>query len=109
MNAETPIMQSIRLALGSRPDTRIFRNNVGKLQDPRTGAWVPFGLCTGSSDLIGWTERNGLAVFTAIEVKTATGRVRPEQTNFINAVRAAGGLAGIARSVEDAKRIIDAL
>jgi len=47
-----------------------------------------------------------LAVFTSIEVKSPTGRVRPEQQQWLNAVQAAGGVAGIARSVEDAQRIL---
>jgi hypothetical protein len=36
------------------PDTRIFRNQVGSLPDPRTGRLVTFGLARGSADLIGW-------------------------------------------------------
>lgn len=117
MNSETPILQRIRLAVSARPEARIFRNNTGKLQDPRTGAWVPFGLCVGSSDLIGWRSLTvtpsmvgrRLAVFAAIEVKTATGRASPAQLDFIAAVQRAGGLAGIARSPEDAERIINGL
>ena len=44
--------------------------------------------------------------FIAIEVKSSTGRVRPEQARFLAAVKALGGLAGVARSVEDARKII---
>jgi dihydroxyacid dehydratase/phosphogluconate dehydratase len=47
-----------------------------------------------------------LAVFTSIEVKSPTGRVRPEQKTWMDAVQAAGGVAGIARSVKDAQRIL---
>ena len=47
-----------------------------------------------------------VAVFTSIEVKTPTGRLRPEQKTWLDAVQAAGGVAGIARSVEDAQRIL---
>jgi hypothetical protein len=49
-----------------------------------------------------------VAVFTSIEVKTPTGRLRPEQQQWLNAVQAAGGIAGVARSVEDAQRIMTA-
>jgi hypothetical protein len=45
-------------------------------------------------------------VFTSIEVKTPTGRVSPEQRQWLEAVQAAGGIAGVARSVEDALRIV---
>jgi hypothetical protein len=44
-----------------------------------------------------------LAVFTSIEVKTPTGRVRPEQQAWLEAVQGAGGIAVIARSVPDAE------
>ena len=47
-----------------------------------------------------------LAIFTSIEVKTPTGRIRPEQQAWLEAVTHAGGIAGIARSVDDAKLII---
>jgi len=111
--SEQEIQQRVRLALGEIPEVRAFRNNTGKLRDVN-GQWVEFGLCIGSSDLIGWTsieitpEMVGkkVAVFTAVEVKTPTGRATAEQTNFISRVREAGGIAGIARSPEEARNII---
>jgi hypothetical protein len=113
-NAETTLQQQIRLALGTRPDARLFRNQVGSLPDPRTGRLVTFGLARGSADLIGWRtitigpEHIGqrLAVFTSIEVKTPTGRIRPEQQAWLGVVQDAGGFAGIARSVPDALQIV---
>ncbi len=47
-----------------------------------------------------------VAVFTSIEVKTPTGRIRPEQQQWLETVQAAGGIAGVARSVEDAKALL---
>jgi len=113
-NLETTLQQQIRLALGTNPDARIFRNQVGSLPDPRTGRLVTFGLARGSADLIGWRTvtitqamvGTRLAIFTSIEVKTPTGRIRPEQQAWLEAVTHAGGIAGIARSVDDAKLII---
>lgn len=113
-NAETTLQQQIRLALGTHPQTRLFRNQVGSLPDPRTGRLVTFGLARGSADLIGWRTitvtadmvGQRLAVFTSIEVKTPTGRVRPDQTAWLSAVQAAGGIAGIARSVPDALQLV---
>ena len=112
-NLETTLQQEIRLALGTHPDVRAFRNQVGSLPDPRTGRLVTFGLARGSADLIGWRtitigpEHVGqrIAVFTSIEVKTPTGRVTPQQHAWLSVVLAAGGIAGIARSVPDALRI----
>lgn len=112
--SETHLQQEIRLALGKRSDLRLYRNNCGSLPDPRTGRPVQFGLARGSADLIGWRtvtitpEMVGqrLAVFTSIEVKTPTGRVRPEQHAWLAAVIGAGGIGGVARSVTDAHAIL---
>jgi VRR-NUC domain len=109
--SEQRIQQEIRLAI-SHGDTKVFRNNTGTLRD-QNGRPVQFGLCKGSADLIGWRtvtvtpEMVGqrIAVFTSIEVKTPTGRLRPEQQQWLDAVQAAGGIAGVARSVEDAQRL----
>jgi hypothetical protein len=114
-NQETDLQQRIRLALGQLPDIRLWRNNSGKLPDPRTGRWVQFGVASpGGSDLIGYRSititpdmvGRTVAVFTAIEVKTPTGRATPAQRHFIDHIRRAGGIAGIVRSVADAQRIL---
>jgi hypothetical protein len=109
--SEQSIQQHIRLTC-SRGPVRLYRNNCGVLQD-RRGVPVRYGLQPGSSDLIGWTIRTvtpemvgqQVAVFTSIEVKTPTGRLRPEQQQWLDAVQAAGGIAGVARSVEDAQAL----
>ena len=108
MASEQTIQQQIRLQC-SRGAARLFRNNTGTLRDAN-GRPVQFGLAKGSADLIGWTTRTitpdmvgqQVAVFTSIEVKTATGRLRPEQRQWLDAVQSAGGIAGVARSVDDA-------
>jgi hypothetical protein len=112
MPSEQTIQQEIRIAC-SNGNTRLFRNNTGTLKDAN-GRPVQFGLCKGSADLIGWRtvtitpEMVGqqVAVFTSIEVKTATGRLRPEQQQWLDAVQASGGIAGVARSVSDAERLL---
>ncbi len=112
MPSEQQIQQHIRIAC-STGNTRLFRNNTGTLKDAN-GRPVQFGLCKGSADLIGWkrvtvTEEmvgTQVAVFLSIEVKTATGRLRPEQQQWLDAVQAAGGIAGVARSVSDAERLL---
>ncbi len=91
----------------------MFRNNVGAFKD-KTGRFIRFGLVKGSSDLIGWTRveitpdmvGQTVAIFTAIECKTKTGKATPAQLYFVERVRLDGGYAGIARSVEDAMEVI---
>jgi len=110
--SEQSIQQHIRLACSHGP-VRLWRNNTGTLKDAN-GRPVSFGLAKGSADLIGWRtvtitpEMVGqqVAVFTSIEVKTATGRLRPEQQQWLDAVQAAGGIAGVARSVSDAQALL---
>jgi hypothetical protein len=111
---EQQIQQQIRLTC-STGSTRLFRNNTGTLRDQH-GRPVSFGLCKGSADLIGWRtvtvtpEMVGqqVAVFTSIEVKAASGRLSPEQRQWLDAVQAAGGIGGVARSVADAVAILAA-
>lgn len=106
---ETTILQRIRLAVSAISGLRLFRNNTGGMTD-KNGQFVRFGLHPGSADLIGWRtvtitpEMVGkpVAVFASVEVKTETGRVKPEQQNWLDQVTKAGGLAVVARSPEEA-------
>ena len=43
--------------------------------------------------------------FIGIEVKTATGRLRPDQISFREALELAGGVFILARSVEDVEKV----
>lgn len=111
MTSERDIQAEIWEAMGKF--SVMFRNNVGKLET-KDGRWVKFGLVEGSSDLIGWTPveitqdmvGQHLAVFTAIECKTKRGKPTDTQQYFIARVQADGGYAGVARSVEDALKVI---
>lgn len=81
------------------------------LRNPRR---INFGLCEGSSDLIGLSsfvitpEMVGqhLAVFTSLEVKSKTGRPTKEQKNYLALVQKMGGVAALVRSVEEAERAL---
>jgi hypothetical protein len=90
---------------------RLWRNHSGRVQCARTGQWHTFGIPgKGGSDLIGIKKTlitpemvgQTLAVFLAIEVKSATGSPTAEQTAFLKYINNSGGLAGIARSTQDA-------
>lgn len=55
----------------------------------------------GVSDILGcWCGR-----FFAIEVKSKNGRVTPEQQSFIDDVNAIGGVAFVARSIDDVEKV----
>ena len=111
---EMDIQAAVMIAVGSLPGVRLWRNNTGSawqgevIEQKRgqiTLAWprrIEFGLCVGSSDLIGHIGSR----FLAMEVKTEDGATTPEQKRFLAHITAAGGLAGIVRSPDDAKRLI---
>ena len=69
----------------------------------------------GAADLNGWTSLvvtpemvgSTVAVFTAIETKRSDGgRKRTGQINYVDQVRAAGGIAGFAKSPDEAQSIV---
>jgi hypothetical protein len=131
---ESELMRQIQVAV-SNAGARVFRNNravawAGNVFKIRCRQWflvepgdvviknarpIHAGLCDGASDLIGWrsvkiTEEmvgRSVAIFASIEVKTSTGRLLKSQRAFLEAVERSGGVAIVARSVEDALRGID--
>ena len=122
--SENFIMRMI-LRLFSNNRVRLFRNMVGAAWMGKS-AWVEgsiiierpkrvqFGMAVGSSDIIGWRsvviteEMVGcrIAQFVAMEVKAPKGRTTQEQRDFIDTVRAHGGLAGVVRSVDEAEALL---
>jgi hypothetical protein len=124
---ESTIQREIMLDLCSQPDIRVFRNNCGMgfvgtviSEDAihvtlRNHRRIPFGLLDGSHDLIGWKTvtitpdmvGRRLAIFTSIETKSETGTIRPTQKLWLDAVVQAGGISGIARSREEARKICE--
>lgn len=104
---EGNLMRRLMLALPRA--VTIFRNNQGVARYP-DGSAVKYGIANpGGSDLIGWTSRTvtanmvgqKIAIFTAIEVKTGTGRLSAPQEQFLKCVESAGGIAVVARSESD--------
>ena len=81
----------------------VWRNNTGALKDPK-GRLVRYGLCVGSSDIIGIAPDG---VFVAVECKAERGKVTDQQEKFIANVRRQGGRAGVARSADEAVRIMN--
>ena len=98
---EKDIQNEIRLALNDY--AVVFRINVGTFMS-ETGQFVSTGVPRGFSDLFGVRKSDGRAVF--IEVKNEKGRTSKYQDNFLKQMRKAGAIAGVARSAEEAIRII---
>ena len=110
MNLESSILQNIRLA--ASPAT-VWRNQCGAAM--QGDHLIRYGIGNpGGSDLIGLvpvkiTMRHvghTLPVFSAIEVKTAAGRISDAQQNFIDVIRRNGGIAGVARTVAEATALL---
>lgn len=98
---EHDIQNSIRN--GTTDIAVLFRANVGS-GVTYDGRHFDTGLPKGFSDLFGFRRADGRAVF--IETKSQTGKPSPEQITFIQKMQVYGALAGVARSVEDARKII---
>jgi len=99
-NSESTIMNSIRIALS---ETCIcFRMQSGNFE-LKDGRHIISGV-KGFSDLFGFRKSDGRIFF--LEIKSPSGRIRPEQQRFIDEMKNNGALSGIARSVSDALGII---
>lgn len=118
-NPESVLQAEIRLALGRDPSLVLWRNSTGTAAhlNPRTNrtTTVRYGLAVGSADLVGILSIDvaiggaptRVGRFVALEIKTETGRVRPEQTQWLALVRSRGGFAAVVRSVDEARAAIE--
>lgn len=99
--AERDILKAVLAALNG--DKRVAwaeRMNSGAY---KVGArYVRFGF-PGCSDVLGQMQDGRLL---AIEVKAADGVVSADQSDFLALVHNNGGVAGVARSADDALQIV---
>jgi len=102
IKTEHDTQNEIRLALAEK-GIMCFRANVGRVK-MKDGRWFDTGLPKGFCDLFGF--RNDGQIFF-IEVKNGKGRTSEKQDSFMKLVKENGALAGVARSVEDALKIIN--
>jgi len=102
MPSEQKIQNEIILAINQRGH-RLWRANAGKVhtKDNRIIKLLPKGF----PDTFGYRKSDGK--FIAIEVKTETGRLRPEQKKFKDFAEKQNILYGVARSVEEAIEIVE--
>lgn len=112
---ESLILKEIIAAL-SMGGVPLWRNNTGKARTV-DGRFIKFGIPSadgGGSDLIGITPvtitadmvGKKIGVFTAVEVKSKSGRATKAQLQFIENVKNWGGIAGVARSEQEALDLI---
>jgi len=119
---EHDLQNQIRLAVGKEQAATLFRANVG-------GGWTgdvvsrsqgrvvlanarrfSTGLPAGFPDLFGFKtieigERK-IAAFAFVEVKTPCGRASEKQKHLHDFLQGAGAIGGVARSPEEALKIL---
>ena len=101
---ESEVLVLVRLVFGQADGFVVWRNTSGFVQESDRA--IRYGVGTGGSDLLGIAP-GGL--FLAVEVKTATGRVSPEQLRFLELVYESGGVACLTRSESQAREQIDGI
>jgi hypothetical protein len=104
---EAQILKAVMALLKRHPKVaQCWRQNSGTFQERnRDGSvrYIRANTAKGMSDIMG-VLKDGRTL--AIEVKSATGRMRPGQEEFLSTIRQAGGVAGVCRSVEDAVALL---
>ncbi len=121
---ETELLAQILLAC-SRNTNRLWRTNAGIAWAGKIAEHTPRRLVLidphpvklgppGFADLNGFASElvtpemvgSRVAIYSAVEGKVGRRQATDEQAAFIRLVLGAGGRAGIARSVEDAQKIL---
>lgn len=122
MKQERDLINEILLRASERGH-RLFRQNTGKgwvgksemIHAPRMIRVMPgdvivrqarvliAGLCTGSSDIVGWT---GDGRFVGIEAKTPGVATSKEQRQFVTIAHKAGCIAEVVFSADEALALL---
>lgn len=102
MKSEHQIQDEIRIALSQNGCT-IFRSNAGQVTTIEGRQF--YGMPKGFPDLFGHRNSDGKSIY--IEVKNEKGKLRPDQIRFGDFLKEQPVLYGVARSVEDALRIVN--
>lgn len=96
--SEAQILKAVMKLLKAHPKVaRVWRQNSGTFQVGER--FVRANTAHGMSDIMG-ILKDGRTL--AVEVKTRIGRVEQHQWDFLRSINDAGGLAFVARSVDDA-------
>jgi len=77
----------------------VWRQNTAGIYDQKTGRYrLNPQSRKGVPDIIGFRKSDG--VFIGVEVKAGRDQLRPEQKQFLDELKAAGGLAFVAHSFD---------
>lgn len=94
---EKDIQKQILMLLRKHPKVAwVARFNSGTFMDG--DRYIMSNSQRGMSDILGMLKGGRLL---AIECKSRTGRIQPHQQEFLDLINAGGGLAFVARSVDD--------
>jgi hypothetical protein len=101
---EAAVLKAVKRALELHPRVAwVERLNSGAGQiafaDGAKSQWMRFAW-RGAPDLLGQMVDGRIL---CVEAKRPSGRLRPDQEAFLNVVRCQGGVAFVARSVDDVK------
>lgn len=102
MKSEHQIQDEIRIALAKHGCT-IFRSNAGQVTTIEGRQF--YGMPKGFPDLCGHRNSDGKAIY--IEVKNERGKLREDQKRFAEFLKTQPVLYGVARSVEEALKIVE--
>ncbi|EME8070613.1 MULTISPECIES: VRR-NUC domain-containing protein [Enterococcus] len=102
MKSEHQIQDEIRIALAKNGCT-IFRSNAGQVTTIEGRQF--YGMPKGFPDLCGHRNSDGKAIY--IEVKNERGKLREDQKRFAEFLNGQPVLYGVARSVEEALKIVE--
>lgn len=114
MNPETKIQNACFLAVGSRRDALIFRQQSGVFRAMDSDRAIKVGV-PGMSDALAVVavtitpEMVGKTIAAAVfpEFKTRTGKQAEAQQNFQRAVQSRGAVYRLVRSVDEMLALVD--
>jgi len=98
MSMESTILAEVKAALNRLDGLTVWRNTGGFDEERK----IRYGLCPGSSDLVGVMMVRGVGVALFVETKSATGRMEVDQRTFRGVVERLGAVYIVARSTSEA-------
>lgn len=77
----------------------VWRQNNGAVYDENKKCFRKNSSTPGISDIIGFHRKTGQ--FISCEIKVGKDKLSPEQEVFLNSVKRSGGIAFVAKSIDD--------